>query len=247
MNAIFALWWREVRHYRNLWSGGLPIAAFLAAAGWTFVVTLRNNEGSVLQIQTIWGVAAAPWLPTLAALIAGRLFAEERSSGMIDLLLVTSVRERQLVLGKFLAALTVVVAALLLSLITPLVILPTMSPQLLPAIHAKAFVTTLLILGLQATTWCALATMLSTLFRNLAAATITALLLCSALPLVVYAGILKWLPGVRAEMPWMPLLLHVYDFSTGLFATSVFTLYAALTLGALFVCSKLLLLQRVRG
>ena len=89
--------------------------------------------------------------------------------------------------------------------------------------------------------------MISVLFRNQAAAAVSSLIVCSALPVAVYAAILAWLPGVRTSVAWMPLLVHVYDFSTGLFMTSVITLYVATTLFFLFACSKLLALLRLRG
>ena len=63
MKAIQVIWLREVRAFQGAFSCGVPVAAFLAVYGWTFVMTLRNNEGSVLQIQSIWGLSAAPWLP----------------------------------------------------------------------------------------------------------------------------------------------------------------------------------------
>ncbi len=246
MNVLVALWLREVRALRSSLSCGLQLAAFLAAGGWTFVVTLRNNEGSVLQIQTIWGLAFAPWLPILSALLTARLFAEERSSGMLDLLMSAPVRERDLTVGKFLAAMTMVLVALGVSLATPL-LLSVMVPQLLISLHWKAFAATFFALSMQASAWCAVGIMISALYRNAAAAAVSSLVLCGGAPIVIYTGILKWLPSVRIQMPWMPLLLHVYDFSTGFFSTASMVLYASLTLLFLFICSKVLLFLRVRG
>lgn len=247
MTAIQVTWVREVKAFRGAFSCGVPVAAFLAACGWTFVVTLRRNEGSVLQIQSIWGLSIAPWLPILSALLTMRLFAEERSTGMIDLLMSSPIRERDLVIGKFLSAMTVMAVALALSLVVPLLVLPLLSLPVQGTVRGVAFAATFLVLLLQASTWCAAGTMISVFFRNQAAAAVSSLVLCSGIPIVVYAAILAWVPSVRAEMAWMPFLVHVYDFSTGLFSTSVIALYGVTTVFFLFGCSKLLACLRLRG
>ena len=247
MSATRVTWLREVRAFRGAFSCGVPMAAFLAVFGWMFVITLRNNEGSILQIQSIWGLSVAPWLPILSAVLTMRLFAEERSTGMIDLLMSSPIRERELVFGKFLSSVTVVTVALLLSLAAPLLVLPVLAPSLLGAASAASIAATFLILLLQASAWCAAGTMISVLFRNQAAAAVSSLVLCCCIPIAVYAAILAWLPGIRAEMAWMPLMIHVYDFSTGLFSTSVAALYLVMITFFLFSCSKLLACLRVKG
>lgn len=247
MTAIQVTWLREVRAFRGAFSCGVPVTAFLAACGWTFVMMLRRNEGSVLQIQSLWGLSLAPWLPILSAVLTMRLFAEERSTGMIDLLMSSPIRERDLVIGKFLSAMTVLAVTLAASLIVPVVVLPALSVPVQGTVHASAFAATFLILFLQASTWCAAGTMISVFFRNQAAAAVSSLMVCSGVPVVVYAAILAWVPSVRADVAWMPLLVHVYDFSTGLFSTSTIILYVVTTVFFLFGCSKLLACLRLRG
>ena len=210
-------------------------------------MVLRRNEGSVLQIQSVWGLSIAPWLPILSALLTMRLFAEERASGMIDLLMASPIRERDLVVGKFLSAMTVMGGALVLSLAVPVVVLPLLSAPVYGTVRAVAFLATFFILFLQASAWCAAGTMVSVLFRNQAAAAVSSLVLCGGLPIVVYMAILAWAPSVRSGVAWMPLLVHVYDFSTGLFSTFVIVLYGALTVFFLFGCSKLLACLRLKG
>ena len=247
MTAIQVIWLREVRAFRGAFSCGVPVAAFLSVCGWTFVMMLRRDEGSVLQIQSIWGLSVAPWLPILSAVLTMRLFAEERSTGMIDLLMASPLRERDLVIGKFLSAMTVIAVTLALSLIVPMLVLPTLSLPVKGTVRGVAFAATLFILFLQASTWCAAGTMISVFFRTQAAAAVSSLVLCSGVPIVLYAAILAWIPSIRAEVAWMPLLVHVYDFSTGLFSTSVIALYVVTTSFFLFGCSKLLACLRLRG
>lgn len=247
MTVIQVTWLREVRAFRGAFSCCVPVSAFLAVCGWTFVMLLRRHEGGVLQVQSIWGLSVAPWLPILSAVLTMRLFSEERSTGMIDLLMASPIRERELVIGKYLSAMTVMAVTVALTLISPMAVLPALSVPVQGTLHPVAFAATYLILLLQAAAWCAAGTMVSVFFRNQAAAAVISLLLCAGFPVGVYASILAWVPSVRLEMAWMPLMMHVYDFSTGLFSTGVMGLYLTLTLFFLFGCSKLLACLRLRG
>ena len=245
MSAIQVTWLREVRTYRRSFTGYLPIALFLAMAGWSFVMGLHKSDGGVLQIQTLWGMAVSPWVPVLCSVLTMRLFSEERSTGMIDLLLSVPVREREIVLGKFGAALTMTALSVTMSLLTPLVVLPWLAPDLKSAIHPAAFVMTWLILMLQSSLWCAVGTMVSVCFRNQTLAAVGSILLCVGIPLAFYAVILIWLPELRLNAAWMPLITNVYDFSTGLVSTFALSIYGILTVLCLFVCSKVLSMLRL--
>ncbi|MEI6645887.1 MAG: ABC transporter permease subunit [bacterium] len=245
MSALQVTWLREVRTFRRSFAGYLPIILFLSVVGWSFVMVLRKSDGGVLQIQTIWGMAVSPWVPVLCSVLTMRLFAEERSTGMIDLLLSVPVRERELVLGKYLAAWTMTFLAVTTSLATPLVVLPWIAPALKSALHPAAFVLTWLILMLQSSLWCAVGTMVSVCFRNQTLAAVVSILVCGGIPLAFYAVILAWMPEFRLNAAWMPLITNVYDFSTGLVSSFALSVYVVLTWVSLFICSKLLALLRL--
>jgi ABC-2 type transport system permease protein len=245
MSALQVTWLRELRTYRRSFTGYLPIALFLAMAGWSFVMGLHKSDGGVLQIQTLWGMAVSPWVPVLCSVLTMRLFAEERSTGMIDLLLSVPVREREIVLGKYGAALTMTALSVTMTLLTPLVVLPWIAPDLKSAIHPAAFVMTWLILMLQSSLWCAVGTMVSVCFRNQTLAAVGSILVCGGIPLAFYAVILIWMPELRLNAAWMPLMTNVYDFSTGLVSSFALSIYGVLTVLCLFVCSKVLSLLRL--
>jgi ABC-2 type transport system permease protein len=245
MSALQVTWLREVRTYRRSFTGYLPIALFLAMAGWSFVMGLHKSDGGVLQIQTLWGMAVSPWVPVLCSVLTMRLFAEERSTGMIDLLLSVPVREREIVLGKYGAALTMTALSVTMSLLTPLVVLPWLAPDLKSALHPAAFVMTWLILMLQSSLWCAVGTMVSVCFRNQTLAAVGSILVCGGIPLAFYAVILIWMPELRLNAAWMPLITNVYDFSTGLVSSFALSIYGVLTVLCLFVCSKVLSMLRL--
>ena len=238
--AMWTTWLREMRTYGGTFACHLPVTAFLAVCGWSFVFLLQRYEGSVLPVQTLWGLAVAPWLPVLCAMLTMRLFAEERASGMLELLMAAPVRERAFVIGKFLAALAVVAVAVSLALLVPVAVLPSLSAVMAEAVHPAAFALTWLVLVLQGAVWCAVGLMVSVCFKSQTLAAVGTLVLCGALPVGVYAAVMAWVPSVRASTAWLPMLVHVYDFSTGLVSTSVIVLYVALTVLFLFVCSKVL-------
>lgn len=247
MRAAQVTWLREFRAFKGLFACGVPLCAFLAVTGWSFVRALGFAEGGPLQLQTVWGCAVAPWLPIFCSVLTMRLFAEERATGMLDVLFATSLRERDLAIGKFLAALSVVALALALSVAVPLGILPFFSSTAKAAIHLLPFAVVFAILLLQAAAWCAAGTMISAFFRNPAASAVSSLLLCSATPVGVYLMMLCLMPEMRTQVPWMPIMIHVYDFSTGFFSVPVVLLYVTATAFFLFGCSKLLVYLRLRG
>jgi len=207
---------------------------------------LQRCEGSVIQVQSIWGLAAAPWLPIFASILAMRLFAEERATQMIDHLLSAPIRERDLVIGKFLALMTVLSTLLALSLIVPLGILPVLSPSAQSGLRLIAFLPTSAILLLQCAVYSAVGLFISALFRSPAVAAIVALIISGGIPTALYLGIIHRSPEIRASNMWIPLLTHVYDFSTGFITLSALLLYIVIALLFLFLCSKVLFFLRLK-
>lgn len=247
MGAVQVTWSQEVHTFRKAYSCAIPITAFLAVCGWAFVSGLRIAEGSVLQLQTIWGVSVAPWLPVLCAVLTMRLFAEERATGMIQLLLAAPVRERDFVMGKFLAAMTVVAVTLLLAMLVPKMVLPFFAPRLGEAFRFFPFFLTFLGLLLQASTWCAAGIMVSVFSKSQAAAAVISLVLCCGLPTALYLAVLFWFPEFRARTVSYPFLNHIYNFSTGLFSSATISYYLFSTVFFLFACSKRLACLRLKG
>lgn len=245
MSKIMAIWSREMRAFFSAYSTVVIYALFLTVSGGAFVFLLYQHEGSVLQVQTIWGGAVSLSLPLLCAVLSARLFAEERTTNMLDTLLVAPVRERDIVLGKFLAVYTVAVLVILTALLVPGAVLPQISPYMTRGWGQGALAATFLVLALQAALWCASGTLVSLFFRNQIAATSCSLLLTCGLPTILYFVVLAWVPTLRSELAHIPLLIHVYDFSTGLVSLGVVALYVIPALYFLFVCSKSLACMRL--
>lgn len=95
------------------------IAVFLLLSGYSFAITLIISKQASL-IHAFF--QAAMQLVLLVPILTMRLFAEERRTGTLELLLTSPALEIDIVLAKFAAAMTVVLAMTGLTLIYPLVL-----------------------------------------------------------------------------------------------------------------------------
>ena len=95
----------------------MVIALFLALSGYLFALILANGRQASLQglVQNV----SVLYLFIVPA-ISMRLLAEEQRSGTIELLLTNPVQEWEIVTGKFLASVLLVVVMLALTLLYPL-------------------------------------------------------------------------------------------------------------------------------
>jgi ABC-2 type transport system permease protein len=176
-----------------------------------------------------------------------RLWADDRRSGMVDLLLVSPLSEKELILGKYLGVLTAVVFIILLSLITPLCILVKFAPALDSSISFFSFLPAVGILIVHAMLWCSIGSWMSTLAKNSAIAAFVSFLLMAALPYIAYRAILEWMPALRATMPEYPFLRSLSDFVTGYISTGALVFYFAFTFFSLFASTKALAVLRLAG
>ncbi|RDC61989.1 gliding motility-associated ABC transporter permease subunit GldF [Adhaeribacter pallidiroseus] len=115
---MFAILRKEINSFLNSMIAYIVIGVFLLTTGlftWVF------PESSVLDygyadLLTLFNIA--PWLFLfLIPAITMRTFAEEKKSGTIELLLTKPITDLELITGKFLACLSLVILALLPTLI----------------------------------------------------------------------------------------------------------------------------------
>jgi gliding motility-associated transport system permease protein len=136
MRSIYAVFKREVKAYFTLPIAYVMMGGLLFIVGWLYYLSFRWFLGVSFEamrnpmmasdldmssmvvgatISTI-GVVSIFTLPLLTM----RLWAEEKRSGTVELLLTFPLRDSSIVLGKFFAGLAVYVVLLLLSLLYPL-------------------------------------------------------------------------------------------------------------------------------
>ena len=239
-----------VRTFSRLWISWTALAgtvSFLALSGVGFVRALMRGDGGSVPVAALWALSAVPFLPVMAALVTMRLVADERADGRLELMLATPVRERDVVVGKFLGALALSAVALAVYLLMPLLVLPSCAPALSGKMSTVAFLPAFFALMLQSAAWCALGLCASACTRHAAVAAVATLALVLALPNAVFMAGVAWFPVLRARFAEMPLDAHIIDLSTGLFSTATVVFYVVLACLGLFVASKIVAAARIRG
>ncbi|MCQ2376114.1 MAG: gliding motility-associated ABC transporter permease subunit GldF [Salinivirgaceae bacterium] len=116
---MFALFKKEIAGFFSSLTGYLAIIIFLVAAGlFVWIIPSSNNliDNGYATLDSLFGLA--PWLFLfLIPAITMRLFAEEKKTGTLDLLLTRPISDLSLVLAKNLASLAIVLIALVPTLV----------------------------------------------------------------------------------------------------------------------------------
>jgi len=126
MSTAGTIFHRELKSYFSSPVAYIVILAFLGVTHWLFFRTFfLANQSSLRPFFTL-----LPWIFLfLCPAITMRAWAEEKKLGTLEVLMTFPVREREAVLGKFLAAFTFLVITLGLTLSLPLTVLMVGSPD----------------------------------------------------------------------------------------------------------------------
>ncbi len=114
LSNILPIYRRELRSYFNSPVAYVVILVFLIIIGWFFTSNLFVVN--VASLRVVFELVPIVFLFFVPA-VTMRLIAEERKSGTIELLTTKPVGDGEIILGKFLAAWTLLAAALLPTLI----------------------------------------------------------------------------------------------------------------------------------
>ena len=116
---MIALWKKEVMAFFSSITGYLVAGVFLLMTGfflWVIPGNLNIPFGGYASLDSLFWLA--PWLYLfLVPAVTMKLFSEERKSGTIELLLTKPLTDWQIVAGKYLAGVTLVIISLLPTLI----------------------------------------------------------------------------------------------------------------------------------
>jgi ABC-2 type transport system permease protein len=116
---MVALWKKELVIFFSSLTGSLVIAVFLVVNGlflWSIPGNLNILFGGYANLDGLFYLA--PWLYLfLVPAMTMRLFADEKKTGTIELLLTRPLTDWQIVLGKYLSGFTLVVLSLLPTLV----------------------------------------------------------------------------------------------------------------------------------
>jgi ABC-2 type transport system permease protein len=128
---ILAIYRREVRSSFNSPVAYVVIVVFLANIGWFLTSNLfLMNVASLRIVFELVPIVFLFFVPAITM----RLLAEEKKAGTLELLTTKPVRDVEIVLGKFLAAWTLLVAALLPTLFYLISIMVLGKPETGPVI-----------------------------------------------------------------------------------------------------------------
>ncbi|MBT3209562.1 MAG: gliding motility-associated ABC transporter permease subunit GldF [Bacteroidetes bacterium] len=116
---MFTLYKKEIRTFFSSLTGYIVIIVFLLANSlflWIFPGEFNVLDGGYANIDTLFIIS--PWIfMFLVPAVTMRLFAEEKRSGTIEILLTQPLSDIQIILAKYFAGLTLVLFSLLPSLI----------------------------------------------------------------------------------------------------------------------------------
>ena len=116
---MVALWIKEVMAFFSSVTGYLVAGVFLLMTAlflWIIPGNLNIPFGGYATLDSLFWIA--PWLYLfLVPAVTMRLLADEKRSGTIELLLTNPITDWQLVFGKYLAGVTLVVISLLPTLV----------------------------------------------------------------------------------------------------------------------------------
>ncbi len=206
------------------------IAVFLLLMGYSFTVTLAITKYATLPHIFF---QSAGLLMLIVPIITMRLFAEERKGGTLELLLTAPVREGQLVLAKYLAAMAVVLAMIALTGVYAIVLgifgTPDWGPIYSGYLGLALLCSTLVSLGL----------LISALTSNQIIAAIGTIGISFMLWMIdSLAGMMP--DALERVLISLSLLARFTPFATGAMYISDFGFFVCTTLFALFLAMRAL-------
>jgi ABC-2 type transport system permease protein len=116
---MLTLYFKEITGFLNSLIGYVVITIFLTVIGlfmWVFPGDMNILDSGFANIDTLFIIA--PWVfMFLVPAVTMRMFADEKRSGTIEMLLTKPLTDIQIVFGKYLAGLTLVILSLIPTLI----------------------------------------------------------------------------------------------------------------------------------
>lgn len=247
MSSVRVTCARTLGQARNSLFSALAVGGCLAAMGVSLAFTVGEAEGFRQTLAGLWAVSVAPVLPVLAALLSMGVWSDERKSGRVEILLSTAVRERDLVVGKFLGVWLMTVLTAVFSLCTFWAALCLFAPDVPAGGGLVGFVPAVLGVALQSALWCAVSVAASAVFDSSAAAVCLSIVLTLGVPSCVWSGLMAWSQEGRVAFGPNPIGAQAFDMASGTLSLFMLTVYLVGTGGLLFFASKCVVALRFVG
>jgi len=232
MTTALAVARREFRTFFQSPIAYIVIGVFLLVAGWIYFSTLFL--GGTASLRAFFGFAPVLFV-VFAPAVTMRLLAEERKTGTLELLLSLPIKDWEVVLGKFAAALAMVAVGLLWTLPYPLSVSSLTARGV--SFDWGPVIGGYLGLLLLASSFLALGLWASAVSRNQIVGFIVGLLLCFAFYFVDKFAIV--LPSSLAEvLQFLSVDYHFENISRGVFDTRDLLFYLSLTAAGLMLTTR---------
>ena len=224
MRNTLAIAAKELRSYFASPIAYIILAVFALIFGIFFTVSIESFIRYVLAQSQMGGNPALDLHETLIARLLGtintialflvpmitmRLFAEEKRTGTIELLLTSPIKDYEIVLGKWLAAVMLYVALLAVSMLDFAILLYLSNPEWKPILIGY------LGLFLQGCSMLALGTFLSTITKNQIVAVAVTFFACLGLWIADAITVFNSAAWAQA-IGYLSLISHFGEFSRGL-------------------------------
>jgi ABC-2 type transport system permease protein len=233
-SSIKVVWGKELKSYFNSPIAYIIASLFIALSGLSFALSItgRFPEASLrgFLFGPIGPIGAFFLVILIAPALTMRLFSEEQKLGTLELLLTAPIRDLEIVLGKFFAALTLLTSMFALTLYFPLLLIWFGDPDLLPIMTGYL---SLFLMG-------AMAVSVGLFSSSLTSNQIVSAVLSSSLLLLL------WLSNVTSalgdgDLPWAGLVRflamseHVRDMAYGVLDSRDIVYFISLTAFFLFL------------
>ena len=239
MRTLFILLGREIKAFFYSPVGYVVLFCFLLLTGFNFyitVFTLNGNPQDQTVMEEFFG-SLILWIGTLLSfpLITMRLFSEEYKMGTIESLMTAPVKDWQVVLSKYFAA---VFFYIMIWIPTPFYFpvfeWVTKTPAAYSMGACVGSYTFMLLLGMF---YISIGCLTSVLTRNQIVAAVMSLVIILLLFLSgLFAAMAPtYTPLLRDIVAYFSSIEHMHDFSIGLIDTRPFVFYLSMTAFVLFI------------
>jgi ABC-2 type transport system permease protein len=243
---VFIIWRKEMRSYFVSPVAYLLLAMFAVIFGFFFwnilgyfvftgmesqmrgeMFPMNVNERVIRPLLSNVGVIGLFFIP----MITMRLFSEEKRSGTIELLVTSPIRDGEIILGKWLAALTLYGILLLLTALNFVFLFKYGNPDWKPLAIGY------LGLLLQAAALLAIGMFISTLTKNQIIAGATTFGVCLLLWVLEWAGGYETATWAKV-LSYMSVVTHIGSFSKGMLDSKDAVYYVTLTFLGIFFTAR---------
>jgi len=214
MPNIWTIYRRELAAYFNSPIAYIFICAFLAIMAFFFFIFYRFFSQPNPDLRTYFEILPLAFFIFIPA-ITMRLWSEEKKQGTLEMLMTLPLKTWEVVVGKFLAAYSILTITLLLTIIVPLstsFVLQNMDGQALVANYIGAF----LIAGV----YIAIGSWISALTREQTVAFVVSVVACALVCFMGFPNVIDWInrsvwDGMGRFVGYFGTFFHYQKFAQG--------------------------------